>query len=330
MSLKSQSNQDIIIHVKQLVHNEKALTVQIIETLLEIETRRAYLPSHTNIYAFLTEELGYCAGTAMLRINAMRALKSVPEVREKILDNSLSLTDVAKTQNYINKVNKSTDQPLSLIEQKEFFHVAEIAPKKELEMALVQKHNEIEQQRAQASGKPSPEPRKVIKKLVIEADPELIALVDELKSLLSHKVADGDLNQVLKEALPLAIRELKIKKGLVKRTDKQGEFTSAVRSRCNIPLSGNKVVTRAIPTAIKRAVWQRDQGRYQYRDPLTNKICGSTFQVEYDHIRPWSLNGEHSVDNIICTCKIHNLERWKTVERMNSLDKTGGYSQEKI
>ena len=101
MTLNTQSNNDIISHVKLLVQKEKSLTVQIIDTLLEIDQRRAFLPKQTNMYAFLVEELGYCTGTAMLRLNAMRALKVVPEVREKILDNRLSLNDVAKTQGYI-------------------------------------------------------------------------------------------------------------------------------------------------------------------------------------------------------------------------------------
>ena len=171
MTLNTQSNNDIISHVKLLVQMEKSLTVQIIDTLLEIDQRRAFLPKQTNMYAFLIEELGYCTGTAMLRLNAMRALKVVPEVREKILDNRLSLNDVAKTQGYINKVNRSTAEPLSMTEQREFFEVAEKVSAKELEAALVNKHNEIESQRAQATGASAPEPRKVYKKITIEAEP---------------------------------------------------------------------------------------------------------------------------------------------------------------
>ncbi len=83
------------------------------------------------------------------RLNAMRTLEVVPEVREKILANMLSLNDVAKTQGYINKVNRSTIEPLSTKEQREFFDVAEKVSAKELESALANKHDEIESQRAQ-------------------------------------------------------------------------------------------------------------------------------------------------------------------------------------
>jgi hypothetical protein len=213
VELKTYSNSDIINHAKQLVQREKALTVQIIDTLLEIDRRKAYLPKHANVYAFLTEELGYCSGTAMLRLNAMRALKVVPEVRKKILDNSLSLNSIAKTQGYINKINRGgTESTLTVIEQKQLFEVAEIVTAKDLDGALVEKHNEIEAKRAEASGTPTPEPRKVCKKIMIEADPEVVGLINEIKALLSHQVVDGNMNLVLKEVLPLAIRELKIKK----------------------------------------------------------------------------------------------------------------------
>lgn len=174
-----------------LVQKEKFLTVQIIDTLLEIDQRKAFLPKQTNMYAFLTEELSYCAGTAMLRLNAIRALKVIPEIREKILDNKLSLNDVAKTQSYISKVNRATSEPLSTVEQKELFEVAEKVNPKELELALVNKHNEIERVRSETMGGKIPEPRKVYKKIVIEAELEVLKLIEELKSLLSNKVVDG-------------------------------------------------------------------------------------------------------------------------------------------
>lgn len=330
MDLKTQSNNDIIIHVKLLVQREKALTLQIIDTLLEIDRRRAYAPAYSNMYAFLTEGLGYCAGTAMLRLNTMRALKVIPEVRAKILDNSLSLNDVAKTQNYINKINRSTAEPFDTQEQKELFEVAEKVGAKELEVALVKKHNDIEMKRAHAKGTPAPTPRKVYKKIVIEAEPEVVDLMEELKSLLSHKVIDGDLNQILKEALPLAIREIKIKKGLLKRSESKNSkgATSSMRSHGVSSPGVAKKITRSIPSGIKRLIWKRDQGRCQYRDPVTEKVCGSTFQVEFEHIKPWSFNGDHSVENIVTYCKHHNLLRWKNVGHLNfNIQNKGGRSE---
>jgi hypothetical protein len=179
------------------------------------------------------------------------------KIRAKILDNSLSLNIVAKTQGYINKVNRESAEPLNRQEQKQLFAVAESVAAKDLDVALVEKHSEIEAKRAHATGLPKPEPRRVYKKLILEADPEVLGLIDEIKSLLSHTVVGGDLNQLLREALPLAIRELKIKRGLIKRTAapklESSELTSSLRSR-GVNTSGTRKITRSIPIAIKRNV----------------------------------------------------------------------------
>ncbi len=139
-------------------------------------------------------------------------------------------------------------------------------------------------------------------------------MIEELKFLLSHKIVNGDLNLILKEALLLAIREIKIKKGLVKRTSsiKMPEGSSSMRPQ-DVKFPGRvKKVPRSILNGIKHSVWQRDQGCCQFRDPVTNKVCGSTFQLEHEHIKPWSFNGEHSIENIAIMCKLcryrHNLQ----------------------
>ena len=75
--------------------------------------------------------------------------------------------------------------------------------------------------------------------------------------------------------------------------------------------STHKILNRNIPTSIKRKVWQRDQGQCQYIDPQTNKKCGSKHQLEYDHLRPWSLMGEHTSKNLHLCCRVHNQYRWK-------------------
>jgi hypothetical protein len=195
-------------------------------------------------------------------------------------------------------VNRESVEALNGQEQKQLFAVAESVAAKELEVALVEKHSEIEAKRAHANGLPKPEPRRVYKKLILEADPEVVGLIDEIKSLLSHTVVDGDLNQLLREALPLAIRELKIKKGLIKRNADPKHESSELTSSLRLPgvkFPGAKKISRSIPNAIKREVRKRDQGQCQYRKPGTETICGSTFQVEFDHLKPWSFNGEHSL-----------------------------------
>ena len=56
--------------------------------------------------------------------------------------------------------------------------------------------------------------------------------------------------------------------------------------------------TRYIPAALKRGVWNRDQGR------CTN--CGSRAQLEYDHVVAFALGGATELDNLRLLCRACN------------------------
>jgi hypothetical protein len=61
-----------------------------------------------------------------------------------------------------------------------------------------------------------------------------------------------------------------------------------------------------IPAHVRRAVWARDGGRCQF--PLASGgVCGSTRQLELDHIQPLALGGASTVDNVRVSCRPHNL-----------------------
>ncbi len=93
--------------LKTLVKREKDLTLEILDYLQEISNRKLFLEmGHSTLFAFLTEELGYCSGTAYLRIQTMTAL-TIPENRDRVLKDKTSLNTLAKTQCFINNENKA-------------------------------------------------------------------------------------------------------------------------------------------------------------------------------------------------------------------------------
>lgn len=77
-------------------------------------------------------------------------------------------------------------------------------------------------------------------------------------------------------------------------------------------------VTRTIPIELKRKVWKRDKGCCQYRDPITGKHCGSKHKLEFEHVKPWSLGGEHSLENLWILCRNHNIYRWNSLAQPSS------------
>jgi 5-methylcytosine-specific restriction endonuclease McrA len=63
---------------------------------------------------------------------------------------------------------------------------------------------------------------------------------------------------------------------------------------------------RYVSAAVKRAVWERDQGSCTW--PMGDgKLCGSTHRLEFDHDLEVALGGEPTIDNIRLLCKSHNL-----------------------
>ncbi len=65
--------------------------------------------------------------------------------------------------------------------------------------------------------------------------------------------------------------------------------------------------TRMIPTQVKQAVWARDGGKC--------RLCGSTDNLHFDHILPFSKGGTSLLaENIQLLCAKHNLQKHDKIE----------------
>lgn len=75
----------------------------------------------------------------------------------------------------------------------------------------------------------------------------------------------------------------------------------------DLPDRTDLVHNRVIPTAVKVAVWKRDQQRCVK--------CGSTDNLHFDHILPYSKGGSSLlVENIQLLCARHNLQKHDRIE----------------
>jgi hypothetical protein len=109
---------------------------------------------------------------------------------------------------------------------------------------------------------------------------------------LSHKCPDGDFEQVVREAFKLVLERDRKRKALTDRPRPQSEI-----------LGEND---RYVPAAVKRAVWERDQGRCTW--PMGDgAMCGATHRLEFDHDLEVALGGKPTIGNIRLLCKSHNL-----------------------
>ena len=112
------------------------------------------------------------------------------------------------------------------------------------------------------------------------------------QALLGHAVPSGDISQVLDRALDALIHRLE-----------QRKFAACARSRPGKPRRSSD--GRHVPAAVRREVWQRDQGQCTFVSESGHR-CTSCTRLEFDHIDPVARGGQASVDRMRLRCRTHN------------------------
>jgi hypothetical protein len=172
-----------------------------------------------------------------------------------------------------------------------------------------------------------------LRRLHITVSRQLLKKIEVAQAGLGHVVPGASMEQVLEAAVDLLLEKQARARGLVKRPRAASSLSPTVSPNPNPSPSQSQSPNRspspssttapastpteppphrregpraAIPAAVRRAVWVRDQGRCQW--PLdSGGCCGSTHRLELDHVVPWARGGETTVENLRLTCSRHNL-----------------------
>ncbi len=133
------------------------------------------------------------------------------------------------------------------------------------------------------------------------------------QDLLGTQVPTGDIATVLEYALDALIAQQLKKKYAVGAKARRAPDSPQTRS--DAPTASNSAQTteaaaaprsRAIPAAIRRAVYQRDGGQCRFVDPKTAQRCQARTRLHMHHDIPFAKAGAHSVDNVLLLCAAHN------------------------
>lgn len=111
------------------------------------------------------------------------------------------------------------------------------------------------------------------------------------QDLCRHANPSGDLAVLLDRALTVFLADLERHRCAA---------TPAPRASATGTSTG-----RYIPSAVRREVWQRDQGRCAFVG--TSGRCRETAFLEFHHVEPLAEGGQATVANIQLRCKAHNL-----------------------
>lgn len=110
------------------------------------------------------------------------------------------------------------------------------------------------------------------------------------------------------------------------RTEAKAEATAQARTEATTTTTPASLSRRYIPPTIRRQVFERDQGRCTFVDPVTHRKCESKHLLEVDHIKPLAHRGSSEVANLRLLCRAHNqlaatqkFSRAKMAEHIPSL-----------
>jgi 5-methylcytosine-specific restriction endonuclease McrA len=125
--------------------------------------------------------------------------------------------------------------------------------------------------------------------------------LERLQALLRAELPEADLAAVIDRAVTQTLQRLEARRYARTRAAATGKASGSATSHRQTPPA-----VRYIPAAVRRAVFERDGGRCHYWDE-TGRRCPERHRLEYHHVHPFAMGGDHTADNVRLMCRTHNL-----------------------
>lgn len=294
---------------------------------------------YQSTYSYCVKCLGYDEGGAYRRIHAARVCKRYPYILDFIITGELSLSSLLLLSPVLTDGNHETlvSQARGKSKRELETHLAEIDPRPSTPDAFHRMPAApmwLTPGAVPAAGDPGlpaaapseapgalPAPMRGVLgpqppggewqavmplslervRIGFDAATALMRLIERAKQVLRHKYPEGRLEDVLRDALETLLerkdpdkRFAPTEAELVAELAPEPRFLSAWRGG------------RYIPARVKRAVWQRDDGRCSWRFE-DGSPCGSRDALEFDHFRPFAKGGRSDdARNVRLLCRAHN------------------------
>jgi hypothetical protein len=293
----------------ELLRSERARLGDFLIALAEFDRERLWVKlGHASLYAFLQRDLGLSNASAFYRKVAAELIQRFPEVAEPLRDGRLCITSVAQLARVMTEENRVEVLPrffdLSKREARALaveIRPSDVVPRREVVTAVPPVAPSATALRPDEAGKTHPvlgaplpfantDPLTAeLCRLHLTVSKEFIAKLDRARSGQGHVQPGGSAGEVIEAALDLLLAQQARRRGVVKTPLKNPRPTKSDH----------------VPAAVKRAVWDRDQGKCQW--PLeSGGICGSTLRLEIDHVVPRARGGQATITNCRLACKFHN------------------------
>src|SRR5688500_1434826 len=118
MNLKSLTDEVLFDETLKAAAFEKQATLRLLEYLAEVEERLLHLArGNSSLWEFVHKALGYSESQASERVSAMRLMREVPEVKEMLKEEKLTLTSTSKLAMFVKREECSKERTLELLEK---------------------------------------------------------------------------------------------------------------------------------------------------------------------------------------------------------------------
>ncbi len=260
---------------------EREVLSKALHHLCETERRRLYAKyKFESLHEYAIKQMGYSDDQARRRINAMRLLKELPQIQEKIETGALNLTHLNQagalfSQERKAQVTRTSEEKLELLTK------IERQPKRAVEKTLVNE-SLLKPLLADVASFTSLKPVELE-----QFSPEMQKKIMRLMEVRAH--TNKNLVSVLEHAVDVAL-------------EKSDQMVKAVRSaparKCYDRQNKPEQKGRYIPAALRSEVYMRGGGQCS--------SCGSRRLIEIDHVIPFSKGGETEISNLRLLCRSCN------------------------
>ncbi len=311
------SNVDLLSELRKLVSHERNVLTEVLWHLKEVEKRRLFADEgYPSLFEYAVKGLGYSESAAFRRISAMRLLKSlsapeVEKVESLIQSGVLNLSKLTMAQEHF-KYLKKKGEMVDSIKKEKILADLQLKSTRECEKYFVALAPEAKsRERIRALTETESEIRIIVSN-------ELLKKIEQFKNLQSHVKYDASLAEVLEMALDVAIQKKDPRKIAVFPKNKKIRSMLKEKTVEQLPSRSKESIKdnlnpRFIPASTRRFIWTRDQGRCTFKNKETGQMCGSTYQIQIDHIHPVSLNGDADPKNLRLLCRTHNAHQARKI-----------------
>jgi len=326
--VESLSGAALLAATRELVRRSHVLEAELLVHLGEIDERKLYLDSpFPSMFAFCVAEFGFSEAAAYDRIQVARAGRRLPSILDAATAGRVHLTGLRLLAPHLTEENHGRLLAEAAGKSKREIEeiVARLAPRPPVpatvrkvadrRIVFVSAHmrtppsagpgadppaetpasDQLAAVRAIEQPRPAVAPLSAdLFKIQFTATVEFRDKLREAQDLLRHRVPDGDLASIFGKALDVLIEKVK-----------KERFAVGRKARRTAMKSGGASSSRHIPDSIKRAVYERDQGRCTFIDQRGRR-CGARDALEFEHVEGFARTHSHTVEGIELRCRAHN------------------------